>query len=251
MRVCSSGNVRKRPLAVLLAVAAVLSVAAIGSAARSPVAQGVIDSFVQMYFRSNVWQRTTWLGVPSLQTPCDNWAMQEIIVELKPDWIIETGTQNGGTSLFYASILAMVNPAGRVITVDIGPKIEEAAKNPIFAERVEVITGDSISREVIDRIAARVRGGKVLVTLDSLHTKAHVLREMELYSPFVSEGSYLVVQDTVANGHPIPTSFGEGPMEAVQEFLRTRKDFRVDESREKFMLTFYRSGYLKRVGGSG
>ena len=210
--------------------------------------ESVVKRFVQIYFDSRVWDgRTSWLGVTSLQNPCDNWAMQEIIAEVKPDFIIESGTYNGGTSLFYASILALVNPNGKVITIDVNPQVDQAAQWPVFRERVEVITGSSVSPEVVKAVAERVRGGKVLVTLDSLHTKEHVLKEIQLYSPLVSTDSYLVVQDTVVNGHPILPDWGEGPMEAVEEFLKTNQDFVVDRSREKFLLTFYPSGYLKRV----
>ncbi len=96
-------------------------------------------------------------------------------------------------------------------------------------------------------LAQRVAGKKVLVTLDSMHTRDHVLREMEIYGPMVSPGSYLVVQDTSVNGHPLLPDWGPGPMEAVQEYLKTHDDFIVDHSREKFMLTFYPDGWLKKV----
>lgn len=92
----------------------------------------------------------------------------------------------------------------------------------------------------------RVKNSKVLVTLDSLHTKKHVLKELNLYSNFVSLNSYIVVQDTNVR-HQVLPDFGPGPMEAVEEFLKTNKDFEIDHSREKFLLTFYPSGYLKRI----
>jgi cephalosporin hydroxylase len=239
---------RRRALAAILALGA-LTVLGSLTAAAPPArpGQGIIDRFISFYYGTNVWQKTTWLGVKSLQTPTDNWVMQEIIAELKPDFIVETGTNNGGTTLFYASILEMVNPKGKVITVDIMPEVAAVREFRVFRENVEVITGDSISPAVIDRIAERVRGHTALVTLDSLHTAAHVLRELELYSEFVPVGGYLVVQDTIANGHPVLPDFGPGPMEAVEQFLAGRSDFEIDRSREKFLLTFYRSGYLKRV----
>lgn len=236
--------------ALLLGFSAALLLLHAGNAVPSVSSdeESVVKRFVQIYFDSRVWDgRTSWLGVTSLQNPCDNWAMQEIIAEIKPDFIIESGTYNGGTSLFYASVLALVNPNGKVITIDVNPQVEQSAQWPLFRERVEVITGSSVSPEVVKALAERVKGGKVLVTLDSLHTKEHVLKEIQLYSPLVSTNSYLVVQDTVVNGHPILPDWGEGPMEAVEEFLKTNQDFVVDGSREKFLLTFYPSGYLKRV----
>jgi len=112
---------------------------------------------------------------------------------------------------------------------------------------VEMIVGSSVDPKVTDQVAQEVLGKKVLVTLDSLHTRDHVLKELEIYSKLVSPGSYLVAQDTNINGNPVLPAFGPGPHEAVQEFLRTHDNFVVDHSREKFLLTFYPGGWLKRV----
>jgi len=109
------------------------------------------------------------------------------------------------------------------------------------------VIGSSVDPKVTDQIAHEVQGKKVLVTLDSLHTRDHVLKEMEIYSRLVSPGSYLLVQDTNINGYPVRSEFGPGPHEAVQEFLRTHDNFVVDRSREKFLLTFYPGGWLKRI----
>lgn len=200
----------------------------------------------KIYYDSEAWKQATWLGIPSEQIPSDNWTMQERIAEIRPDYIVETGTFHGGTTLYYAGVVAQVNPSGKVITVDIEPHVEEASKFPLWRERVELITGSSVDPQVTDHIAQEVSGKKVLVTLDSLHTKAHVLKEMEIYSKLVTPGSYLVVQDTNINGNPVLPGFGPGPKEAVDEFFKTHDNFIVDRSREKF-LTFYPGGWLKRV----
>jgi cephalosporin hydroxylase len=173
--------------------------------------------------------------------------MQEIISEIRPDYIIEAGTRYGGTTLFYASVLSLVNPNGKVITIDIAPETDDASKLPLWNQRVEMIVGSSVEPKVTDHIAEEVKGKKVLVTLDSLHTREHVLKEMQIYSKLVTPGSYLVVQDTNLNGHPVEPNFGPGPMEAVQEFLKTNDNFVADRSREKFFLTFYPGGWLKRI----
>jgi cephalosporin hydroxylase len=173
--------------------------------------------------------------------------MQQLIVELQPDYIIETGTWYGGTTLFYAEVLSFVNPEGKVITIDIEPRVEQASKLPIWKQRVEMIVGSSIDPRVTDHVAKEVQGKKVLITLDSLHTREHVLKEMEIYSKLVTPGSYLVVQDTNINGNPVNPGFGPGPHEAVQEFLQTHDSYVADRSREKFLLTFYPGGWLKRV----
>lgn len=219
----------------------------------------VIKRFTDIYARSEVWRQTTWLGVVSAQTPCDNWVMQEIIYDIKPDFIIETGTFLGGSSLYYATVLNQVNKNGRVITVDIEDRRDKKVlESELVKERVDFIKGDSVSNEVIAAISEKVKNHRVLVTLDSLHTKDHVLKELELYSQFVSPGSYIVVQDTywdlmprsmkkelVARGWRTETQ--QGPLEAVKEFLKTNKNFAIDKSKEKYLLTWYSSGYLKRA----
>jgi cephalosporin hydroxylase len=176
------------------------------------------------------------------------WILQEIISEIKPDFIVETGTFKGGGALFLATVLRLVNEKGRILNVDIKPEIEQASRYAIFKDAVEVFTGSSISEEIVKAIAKKAEGARVMVTLDSDHAKRHVLRELELYSQFASVDSYLVVQDTAHNGHPLPTDHeGGGPMEAVREFLKKHKNFVADRSREKFLLTFFPQGCLKRV----
>lgn len=209
--------------------------------------EAIIRKFSQMYYKSDAWVRSKWMGIRTEQNPCDMWMIQEIISTTKPDFIVETGTLEGGSTLFFAMMLAQVNENGRVISVDIDPRIERASQFQAFKERVEVIKGDSVSPEVINQIAERVRGHRVLVTLDSDHSKDHVLKELHLYSKFVSKNGYLIVQDTNINGHPVSPEHGPGPREAVEEFLASNKDFIVDKDMERHMLTFYPSGYLKRV----
>jgi cephalosporin hydroxylase len=211
-------------------------------------AEDVTRAFQKVYYDSQVWHSSTkWLGIPTQQAPTDDWEMQELICEIRPDYIIETGTLLGGTTLFYANVLSYVNPNGKVITIDIDPKVDEASKFAIWRERVEMVVGSSVDPKVTDHVRQEVLGKKVLVTLDSLHTRDHVLKEIEIYSKLVTPESYLVVQDTGINGNPVYSSFGPGPHEAVQEFLQTHDNFVVDRSREKFLLTFYPGGWLKRV----
>lgn len=202
--------------------------------------------FEKVYYDSEIWKHASWLGVISEQTPNDNWSMQEIITETRPDYMIESGTFHGGTTLYYASVLAQVNPSSKIITIDIDPHVEDASKFPLWREHVELITGSSVDPKVTEHIAQEVSGKKVLVTLDSLHTKEHVLKEMEIYSKLVTQGSYLVVQDTNINGNPVLPGFGPGPKEAVEEFFKTHDNFVVDRRPEK-LLTFYPGGWLKRV----
>lgn len=206
-----------------------------------------INRFHQIYYNSNIWKTTKWLGVCSRQNIFDNWIVQEIICEEKPDFIIETGCFNCGTTLFYATVLEKVNKNGKIIAIDIKPDTGKAEELQLFKERVEVIKGDSVSPKIIDMVSKKVTGRRTLVILDSLHTKKHVLKELNSYAGFVSLNSYIIVQDTNINGHPVLPNFGPGPMEAVREFLIHNKNFKPDRSREKMLITFYPSGYLKRI----
>jgi cephalosporin hydroxylase len=213
--------------------------------------QEIVEQFYKVYYTEDRL-KTTFLGIASLQYPTDNWMMQEIISEVKPDFIVETGTNAGGTALLYATILEKLNGSGRVVTVDVEEHDSRVLQMPVWKERVEFVRGSSVSNEVFGKIRDKVVGRKVLVTLDSLHTKAHVLKEIQLYSQLVSLNSYLVVQDTQLMGHPIPLTIyshegKEGPFEAVQEFLAGNDKFMIDHSRERFLLTANPSGFLRRV----
>ncbi len=215
----------------------------------SPQQAQLVEAFNRFYASTHIASRNiTWLGVEIQQNPCDCWMMQQIIDELKPDLIIETGTYTGGSAYYFASLLEMMgSEQGKVVTVDVRPMVAEVSKRPVFAKRVEVITGDSVSDEVIAKVAERVAKAKtVLVTLDSLHTAEHVARELERYSPFVTPGSYIVVQDTHVRDF-FPGSSQSEPIEAVEAFVKTHPEFVQDTDRERLLLSAYRGGFLKRV----
>lgn len=206
----------------------------------------VVNSFHKLYYNAitfdRTWGRTFWLGIPTLKCPLDLWIYQEMIQELRPDVVIESGTAYGGSALFLACICDMIN-YGRVITID----IEEKPNRPNH-KRINYILGSSTSAEVADYIVKQVcQQDKVMVILDSDHRKEHVLNELNLYSRLVSVGSYIIVEDTNVNGHPVEPEFGPGPGEAVEAFLKANNEFKIDRSREKFYMTFNPGGYLKRV----
>jgi cephalosporin hydroxylase len=114
-------------------------------------------------------------------------------------------------------------------------------------ERVDFLIGSSTDPGIVAEVGRRVKGKSVLVILDSDHRKDHVLKELNSYADFVNLGSYIIVQDTDTNGHPVLKGYGPGPMEAVEEFLATNDDFVPDRSRERLLLTLHPKGYLKRV----
>jgi cephalosporin hydroxylase len=212
----------------------------------TPELSNVVDRFHHLYYygepgEHQVWVRTFWMNVPCIQCPLDLWIYQEIISELRPDLVIETGTLLGGTSLFLAQSLDAIGK-GKVISIDL-----EDLPRPAHP-RIEYVAGSSTDAELIGRLFAdRPTEETRLVILDSDHAKAHVLAEMRLFAPFVGLGSYLIVTDSNTNGHPVFSDYGPGPYEAVEQFLSECDEFQVDSVREKHKLTFNPRGYLKRV----
>lgn len=204
----------------------------------------VVRRFHRLYYMTSrrTWRNTFFLGVPVAKCPLDLWVYQEIVTEVRPDLIVETGTAHGGSALYMAALCDLVG-RGRVVSVDIVAR-ENLPRHP----RVSYLVGSSIEPETFDRVKGQVRPGEsVLVVLDSDHTREHVLAELRLYGDLVTPGSYLIVEDTNVHGRPVFRSHGPGPAEAVADFLARDRRFRADESREKFYLTFNPGGYLKRL----
>jgi len=208
------------------------------------VRRNITTAFHLLYHSDyrTTWRNTYWLGVPIQRVPLDMWIYQEILFEIRPDVIVETGTRDGGSAYFYASMCDLMK-RGRVITVD----VEEVQGRPQH-ERITYLHGSSTAEEIVKTVKSLIRpSDKVLVTLDSDHAKHHVIEELRIYGPMVSLGSYVVVDDTNLNGRPVNRQFGPGPGEAVEEFLRQDSGFVRDTSREKFGLTFSPGGFLKRI----
>ena len=203
----------------------------------------VIADFHRLYYDSHVWRGATlWLGVETQKCPLDLWVYQEILVAHRPDVIVETGTFNGGSALYLATICDIIG-SGRVISVD----IEDRPGRPEHP-RVTYLSGES---STAPRTLRRVReligtGQSVMVLLDSDHTRDHVAEELRTYAPLVTSGQYLIVEDTNINGHPVLPEFGPGPMEALDAFLDQHTDFQRDAARENLLLTFNPRGYLRR-----
>lgn len=211
------------------------------------MSQDFNDQFHQRFYDSGInqegtWYYTTWMGVSTRKCPFDLWVYQEIIAEIKPELIVETGTLFGGSAFFMSHICDLLGQ-GHVLTIDIENR--PIPRHP----RLSRIVGSSIHPKTIEQVKQfALERGPILVILDSDHHAEHVLQELRLYSPFVSPGSYLIVEDTNVNGHPVFPDHGPGPMEAVQSFLKENSDFIVDRSREKFFLTFNPFGFLKKKG---
>lgn len=208
----------------------------------------ITDKFHNLYYGDkNTWPRNRWLGIAAQQNPNDVWITQEIIYDTQPDFIIEAGTLHGGSALIWAMVLEQVNPKGKVITIDIKQPPPQFFQKKIFQKKIEFILGSSTDPKVVDTIAKRVAGKKVLVILDSNHRKQHVLNELNAYSRMIHVGEYIIVQDSNVNGHPTLKNYGPGPMEAIQEFMQGRSDFIIDNDKERLLHTFNPNGFLKRI----
>lgn len=202
----------------------------------------LMEAFHSHYYNSYVWTTTSWLGTDAWKCPLDLWIYQEILSDIKPDIIIECGTAHGGSALFLASICDLLNN-GRVITVDI-----EIKENRPQHDRITYLHGSSTSDAIINQIGSLIKDEDVvMVILDSDHSKAHVLEELKTYNRFVTKGSYMIVEDSNINGHPVAPEFGPGPMEAIDEFFSVNDNYIIDKSKEKFFLTFNPRGYLRKI----
>lgn len=200
----------------------------------------------------------SWMGRPIIAYPQDMIAMQEIIWDVKPDLIIETGVAHGGSIVYYASLLELIGGEGLVVGIDID--IRKHNRDLIEAhpmmKRIQLIEGSSVSEEValqVKQIAANKK--RVMICLDSNHTHEHVLAELKLYAPFTTVGSYCVVFDTAVEDMPAdwdwgirPWGVGNNPKTAVFEYLKTHDEFVIDKSIDsKLLISVAPDGYLKRV----
>jgi cephalosporin hydroxylase len=203
---------------------------------------GVARLFHRAYYeRRDSWGEARWLGTRALQTPQDLWVCQEIVAETRPDLIVETGTFEGGTALYLATVCEVLGH-GRVLSID-RRQPESLPRHP----RIEYLTGSSVDPQVVEEVAARLDGGRLMALLDSDHSRDHVLAELRAYGPLIGDGCYLIVGDTNINGHPAVPHWGPGPMEALTAFLAEGAPFAPDRSREKFLLTFNPQGFLRRL----
>lgn len=198
----------------------------------------------------------SWMGRPIIQYPQDMIAMQELIWEIKPDLIIETGIAHGGSLIYYASLLELIGK-GEVLGIDIDIRSHNKAAieaHPMF-KRITMIEGSSIASDTIDKVKTYAAGKQtIMVCLDSNHTHEHVLNELNLYAPFVTKDSYLVVFDTIVEDMPDnylpgrPWKKGNNPKTAVWDFVKEHPEFEIDHSIDnKLLISVAPEGYLKRV----
>lgn len=229
-------------------------------------------AFMRASTRPKYSYNFSWLGRPIIQYPQDIAAMQEVIWGFRPDLIIETGIAHGGSLIFSASMLALLDvcDAGAVRLADgqglsrrkvLGVDIEirrhnrEAIEAHPLAGYIDMIEGSSIAPDVIEQVRTRAsKYGRVMVCLDSNHTHDHVLAELEAYAPLVTGGGYCVVFDTIVEDLPAellvdrPWGPGNSPKTAVHEYLKRHPEWQIDgQIQDKLLITVSPDGYLKRA----
>jgi cephalosporin hydroxylase len=200
----------------------------------------------------------SWMGRPIIAYPQDMIAMQELIWEIKPDLIIETGIAHGGSLVYYASLLELIGGDGIVLglDIDIRKHNRELIEAHPMLKRIQMIEGDSTSEEIANQVYEFAKDKKrILVCLDSNHTHDHVLKELQLYAHLVSLGSYCVVFDTIVED--LPADYmpggrtwnpGNSPKTAVFEFLKSNGSFIIDKNIDhKILISVAPDGFLKRI----
>lgn len=226
--------------------------------------------FMSETLRTKYSYQFDWLGLPIIQYPQDIVIMQELIWSVRPDLIIETGIARGGSLIFSASMLALldlseniadnratIHPRRKVIGVDIDIRPHNRyaiEKNPL-SSYVEMIEGSSIDFDIVEQVGLLAKDyHRPMVFLDSNHTHNHVLAELEAYAPLVGVGSYCIVFDTLIEDYPSatfadrPWHSGNSPKSAVNEFLRTNSNFQIDSFvQDKILVTAAKDGFLKRL----
>ncbi len=206
-----------------------------------------MDNITKEFWERKVYRQVYWRGVQCLKIPNDLLVYQEIIFDTLPDYIIETGTWNGGSALFMADICQLVHH-GQVITIDTDLTLVNNSR-VLNHPRIMRYGGNSLSDETIRHVRDIVKG-KGMVVLDNNHSREHVAKELELYCSLVGEGCYLIVEDGYFDTIVFDSSFpyNGGPVPAIQEFLINHPEFERDvEIESKFLATFNPWGYLRKA----
>jgi len=210
--------------------------------------------WVKAYVNSRLTHEVTWMGVPIIQFPQDICMMQELLWKVRPDVIVECGIAHGGSLVFYASLMELMGK-GRVIGVDVEIRHHNrlAINNHVMTHRIELIEGSSIDPQTAQKVKDRIQGAKkVMVVLDSNHSKEHVAQELKIYSDMITEGSYLVAMDGAqALVWDIPLAKpgwrDDNPLVAIEEFIKQDKRFVIDGQYNRLKVTSCPKGYLRRL----
>lgn len=220
----------------------------------------ISEIWIKQHWNSSLYKSFSWFGFPIWQLPEDLLRLQEAILNIRPDVIIETGLNLGGSSIFFASLCKLMGK-GRVLSIDINvlPSIKEKISNTQFADIITLIEGDSVSTNVVNQVNLNLKPeDSVFIFLDSNHTKEHVLDELNIYSKLVSKGSYIVACDGIMkilsntpNG--LREWYWNNPLSAIDEFLKNNNEFSIKKPQIMYEtnssiddLTFWPNAWLLR-----
>ncbi len=195
-----------------------------------------------IYFRRQAYEKTYWMGRPAAKCPMDMWMYQELVHALETDLLIETGTLHGGSALFFAHLFDILGH-GKVLSIDI-----EMRNNLPSHPRIEYLNGSSIDDKILDQVKKQSDAAKsVTVILDSDHKADYKLRELRAYSSFVTNGNYMIAEDSCFDYYPAWPEYGPGPAHAVRAFIEENQSFQVDRNPELHLISFAPMAFLKRV----
>ncbi len=197
------------------------------------------DAWLLSLYEHLKGERSHWMGARSLKNPLDAWIYQEILYEVRPEVIVELGSAYGGSTLYLCHMLDLLACAGPVVSVDHSHSAFEA-DHP----RIVKVTGDTRDPDVVRRVRELAEGRRTLIIHDASHEAEVVLADLRNYAPLVSPGSYLIVEDGVRD----LLDGSRGPVVAIERYLSEGADFEIDESRERYLLTYNPRGFLRRRG---
>ena len=219
---------------------------AVSDAAYQELNRMTLAGWLDYHQREVVFDKVSWMGIPTWKNVMDLWIYQELLFKVRPDLVIEMGSFKGGSALYLAQILELLG-AGEVISVDIDHSRFEA-RHP----RISLLTGSTRDAETVLELKSRAADRKVMIIHDADHARDTVLADLETYADLVSRDSYFIVEDGVVDLFPPDTLLGgalggPGPLPAIREFLRRDKRFVIDRQCQRYHLTYNPDGYLKKI----